>query len=240
MSEKGIFNVDARVTDEQIGLALLSYLQKRGLEAEGYGDGESYYIQARSPQNALKKIAGLSSAMVASIKTNQGGQVAVEIGAGEWAGKVGATIGASIVLPPLAFIPAYGEIRQAMLHKEALSFVKEYCKHAQPESVIHDTNDNYAPELETVVSLQDENDQRIVCDVCGASNITGYKFCIDCGSELLDKNTCPSCGVKVSSDMKFCANCGQKIPQGNECPKCGTELQDGQRFCHECGTDTQA
>jgi membrane protease subunit (stomatin/prohibitin family) len=46
---------------------------------------------------------------------------------------------------------------------------------------------------------------------------------------------CPHCGENVSGG-KFCGNCGQPLPQKSVCPGCGAEIPSGSKFCPNCGT----
>jgi hypothetical protein len=55
----------------------------------------------------------------------------------------------------------------------------------------------------------------ILCNKCKAPNKSDAKFCMNCGSaiieEKLEGKTCPSCGVSIKEGTKFCMRCGGKI-----------------------------
>ena len=46
---------------------------------------------------------------------------------------------------------------------------------------------------------------------------------------------CPSCGTKLPANAKFCMNCGSSLIQKRSCPKCGSEIPDDAKFCLSCG-----
>lgn len=55
----------------------------------------------------------------------------------------------------------------------------------------------------------------IICPKCGGHNKSDAKFCMSCGSSIVDSKTeskrCPTCNVLVKEEIKFCARCGTKI-----------------------------
>ncbi len=56
----------------------------------------------------------------------------------------------------------------------------------------------------------------IVCPSCGKQNVSGTKFCSECGSKLEapaqpQQKVCPSCGASVAEGIKFCSECGAKM-----------------------------
>lgn len=55
----------------------------------------------------------------------------------------------------------------------------------------------------------------IVCPECGKPNRSDAKFCINCGSAIVEKRiegkTCPVCGAFVKEEAKFCIRCGGKL-----------------------------
>ena len=74
-----------------------------------------------------------------------------------------------------------------------------------------------------------------VCPSCGNTNPKIAKFCLNCGSKLLQEIRCPSCGELLPAGAKFCMSCGTKIGS-SVCPNCGKELEQGAKFCINCGT----
>lgn len=73
------------------------------------------------------------------------------------------------------------------------------------------------------------------CVKCGASIPENSKFCLECGTKVVNEQTnkvvCPQCNSTVTKS-KFCSECGYKFV--TTCPKCGTEVTNG-KFCPECG-----
>lgn len=55
----------------------------------------------------------------------------------------------------------------------------------------------------------------IMCPKCGAHNKSDAKFCVSCGSPIVEEKpegkTCPTCGASLKEDAKFCMRCGGKI-----------------------------
>jgi hypothetical protein len=51
------------------------------------------------------------------------------------------------------------------------------------------------------------------CAKCGSDNLSGKKFCGDCGEQL--GNSCPRCGAENPESKKFCGDCGTSLaPEG--------------------------
>src|SRR5262245_35319319 len=47
------------------------------------------------------------------------------------------------------------------------------------------------------------------CASCGFENVTGAKFCEECGAPYV--RICPSCGQQVRPTAKFCSDCGTTL-----------------------------
>ncbi len=86
---------------------------------------------------------------------------------------------------------------------------------------------------------QQQPQQLVICQNCGAKNPTTVKFCGNCGASLAPpaKIVCPNCKTENPATMKFCGNCGQPLTAPTEitCPKCGTKNPPGTKFCGNCG-----
>ncbi len=83
---------------------------------------------------------------------------------------------------------------------------------------------------------------RINCPKCSAANVTGAKFCIECGARLetaADQTPCVKCGAQLAAGVKFCNECGSK-QEKLRCTNCQTELPPDTRFCNECGTKVES
>jgi membrane protease subunit (stomatin/prohibitin family) len=83
---------------------------------------------------------------------------------------------------------------------------------------------------------------RINCPKCGASNVSGVKFCNECGAKLESAGQtipCVKCGAQVQAEARFCTECGAK-QEKQTCPNCQAELASGSKFCRECGTKVEA
>lgn len=248
LSDPRLYNVQPGVTEEQIGVALVSYLQSRyNMEVESYGDLRGYYIQARSTEGMMGKVAGFASAMIVTLRAQQPGSIVVEVGTGQWADKVGIGVVSLMVFPPMAALPAIGAVKQKKLHDEVREYIGHLCMSATPAPASQ-FDPQSPPSPESLVFAQEQNPpgvvepapQGVACSNCGSANAPGALFCSGCGTSLSNEAKCPGCGAMCPEGTRFCSACGCRIPQGNECPNCGEELQDGQRFCHSCGADTQA
>jgi membrane protease subunit (stomatin/prohibitin family) len=56
------------------------------------------------------------------------------------------------------------------------------------------------------------------------------------------KISCPKCGAANLTGAKFCNECGTKMEttaQTFPCSKCGAQLQPGSKFCNDCGTKVE-
>jgi RNA polymerase subunit RPABC4/transcription elongation factor Spt4 len=55
----------------------------------------------------------------------------------------------------------------------------------------------------------------VLCNKCKAPNKSDAKFCMNCGSAIMEEKqegkSCPSCGVLAKEGAKFCMKCGGKI-----------------------------
>ena len=49
----------------------------------------------------------------------------------------------------------------------------------------------------------------VMCTSCGAENVPGAKFCVECGTSLAMR--CASCGTAYQAGQKFCAECGAPV-----------------------------
>lgn len=49
------------------------------------------------------------------------------------------------------------------------------------------------------------------CQVCGKDNPDDFKFCQECGQELIKIHFCPACGYKNQAAAKFCTDCGNSF-----------------------------
>lgn len=106
------------------------------------------------------------------------------------------------------------------------------------------------------------------CVSCG-TNVTGKKFCPDCGtpvgavtagsSQSAASAVCPHCGGDVRPGVAFCSNCGTSLaPQAAQaarsavsltpppppaqiaCPSCHVQVPADTTFCTQCGYDMRA
>lgn len=82
------------------------------------------------------------------------------------------------------------------------------------------------------------------CQVCGAANPEGTKFCSSCGAKLETPapagNVCAACGTALLPGAKFCPSCGARCEAPRpaaltNCPGCGKEIEPGTKFCPGCG-----
>src|SRR3954454_13107330 len=46
---------------------------------------------------------------------------------------------------------------------------------------------------------------------------------------------CPSCGHSNVTGARFCGNCGTSLTGSIRCPRCEASNPEGQRFCNACG-----
>lgn len=56
----------------------------------------------------------------------------------------------------------------------------------------------------------------IICAKCGATNKSGDKFCMNCGSAMAiedkpESKACPTCGISIKEGSKFCSRCGTSL-----------------------------
>lgn len=59
------------------------------------------------------------------------------------------------------------------------------------------------------------------CSKCGATLIEGAKFCVECGSSVVETEL-----KQVTVESKNCSNCGAEIKEGAKfCIKCGTAIE---------------
>lgn len=49
------------------------------------------------------------------------------------------------------------------------------------------------------------------CENCGMVNPEDYKYCQECGEELVEYLVCPECKHPNQPDFKFCMKCGNAL-----------------------------
>lgn len=95
----------------------------------------------------------------------------------------------------------------------------------------------------------------ITCTSCGG-DVTGKKFCPDCGSPVRPTgasgslNVCPRCNKNVKSGAAFCMHCGSTLsvqiqaaqtpPPPRFCPSCRVAVSAESAFCTSCGQSMYA
>jgi len=72
------------------------------------------------------------------------------------------------------------------------------------------------------------------CAHCQTDNPPEYKYCQECGEELLELFACQDCGHPNHHEYKFCEECGHDLKEGL-CPQCGHQTVGGAKFCQKCG-----
>jgi len=55
------------------------------------------------------------------------------------------------------------------------------------------------------------NTQGDFCTKCSVQNISGSKFCSNCGNPMKVETHCHNCGVKIPLNSSFCNGCGTKL-----------------------------
>ncbi len=94
------------------------------------------------------------------------------------------------------------------------------------------------------------------CTSCGR-DVTGKKFCPDCGTAVrameVATAVCPRCSGTIKPNAAFCMHCGTSLgaqalaattaasqPVVQQCPACHTEIPANSAFCTNCGQSFQA
>ena len=104
----------------------------------------------------------------------------------------------------------------------------------------------------------------MICHECGEETPVGNKFCVACGTQLIEDEpklsindaeinaiVCTACGAETSDTFNFCHYCGKPMTEIKSeleaakaaeqktakkfCVNCGVELSDGMHFCVNCG-----
>lgn len=94
-----------------------------------------------------------------------------------------------------------------------------------------------------------EPDTRMRCNMCGAENAPGAKFCCKCGRPLVDTvpssaepayTICPECGTENSPNASFCLHCGRNLKAAPKkvCIRCGKPFSGSGKYCPSCESDT--
>lgn len=80
----------------------------------------------------------------------------------------------------------------------------------------------------------------VPCPNCGKPNISGAKFCAECGGKMeITKVPCVKCKAELREGAKFCSECGS-TQEKQKCANCQAELAPGAKFCPDCGNKTEA
>jgi ribosomal protein L40E len=84
--------------------------------------------------------------------------------------------------------------------------------HFQKKSNVKNNSANNFNDYEPVKELGKSLKSHSICPKCGKNNSESAKFCIVCGSNLVDYGIyCTECGGKNPSNAKFCQECGKEI-----------------------------
>lgn len=215
------------ITVPMLGQAVVDFLRfEKHMVAEGTPTPEGYFVQAKSDDDAWKKVAGMSKAIQVQI-INGGEMATVSIGQGKWSDKVGAGVVGAFLFAPLAVTAIVGTVAQNKLPGEILAFCERYL-----------VTGGSTPRINTApMNYRMGGGSYGKCKNCGATQPEGTRFCSECGSAMA--KSCPTCGSPVDDGARFCPHCGTGINVPKTCPGCGQTVQAGQSFCPNCGTRTQ-
>lgn len=227
MEMSKVYRLTEEVTVPKLGEGIIAFLKTRkNMIAEGAKTPEGYFVQAKSQENAWKKIAGMN--LATQIQIVETGEFAtISIGNGEWSDKVGAGVVGAVLFAPMAVTALIGANNQRKLPQEIFDFIEQFIMSGGK-------NIQVVTSMPNMVAPNVPQQNGVKCPNCGSTNAEGQKFCSECGTSLT--NTCPSCGAKVGLSNKFCPECGSPMVVKKKCANCGTELEEGQKFCPECGT----
>ena len=197
MKESRVFELN-NVTVEQVAEAVTSFLRdEKKMEVQSVTTPNGYLIQA-AQSDTLRTLSGMKLATTVELNEN-GTQLNVTLGEGQWADKLGAGAVGLFLLWPLAVTAGIGAYKQKKLPSEIFEVVYR-CTMGEP---MH---------FQTVgvpVNVSPEARAEITCPQCHAPISANAKYCSGCGAKL--QSVCPNCGAQVKPGSKFCSECGQLL-----------------------------
>ena len=119
------------------------------------------------------------------------------VGEGQWSDKIGAGAIGWFVAWPLAVTALFGAYRQKNLPAEIFGAIERSIMLGGQQIVINGSGSRVGQGM-------------IVCPNCKTQNASTSKFCVNCGTLLLNK--CPNCNTDITPGNKFCPECGHKLP----------------------------
>lgn len=190
------FRMPQNMSLEDIVKSVESYLNvEKSMETQSSSTTDGFVLQASQPKDAWRTISGTRLAITVHFMLTSD-VLNVTIGEGQWSDKIGAGAIGWFVAWPLAVSALFGAYRQKNLPLEIFSAIERSIMLGGQQIVINGSGDRVREGM-------------VVCPACKTQNTMGSKFCLNCGTSLVNK--CPNCNTDLAPGSKFCPECGHKL-----------------------------
>jgi hypothetical protein len=176
-------------------------------------------VQARQPKS-WRYILGMSSALNITIST-EGGKLAVETDAGQWAEKVAVGAVGVFILHPLLITMAYGTWKQMQLPEKVFEVIEQYIRERQGkewpgkktqgeerQGEERQGEEGKSPASATRIPVQSSNEPTPVTDISETASAPAPE---NVPSIAPEETVCANCGKVVDEESKYCDQCGARL-----------------------------
>lgn len=195
-NESRAFRMPQNMSLEDIVKSVESFLNiEKSMETQSSPTTDGFVLQASQPKDVWKTISGTRLAITVHFMLTSD-VLNVTVGEGQWSDKIGAGAIGWFVAWPLAVTALFGAYRQKSLPAEIFGAIERSIMLGGQQIVINGSGSRIAAGM-------------VLCPSCKTQNTAGSKFCINCGTPLVNK--CPGCGNDIAPGTKFCPECGHKL-----------------------------
>ena len=195
-NESRAFRLPQNMSLEDVVKSVESFLNvEKSMETQSSPTTDGFVLQASQPKDAWRTISGTRLAITVHFMLTSD-VLNVTIGEGQWSDKIGAGAIGWFVAWPLAVTAIFGAYRQKNLPGEIFGAIEKAIMLGGQQIVINGSGSTVKEGM-------------VVCPGCKAQNLAGSKFCVHCGTSLINK--CPNCNTDIAPGNKFCPECGHKL-----------------------------
>ncbi|BFH73812.1 zinc ribbon domain-containing protein [Sulfurisphaera javensis] len=164
------------VNINQLGLALLQWLESKGYKTQILSAGQYIVVQAKK-EGILRTIFGANRAFTVRLSGGQG-VLTVDVGMSDWlkAADVTEDVIAAMIFTPLAVIEGVEEVWNIRIEEDIMKEIERLI------SIMNQPMMGFQQPIMYPQPMMYQ--QQKVCRSCGFSNPINARFCMNCGSPL--------------------------------------------------------